>query len=311
MGVVRSLGLGDLPTIRPHIFRMKSSQRSSIRQSSLGRRVCNFSRRLVGATLVVSLFFVLTQELQIFPGLLHSLTLQGDALPPEGVDALTAISKDGSPVTVWRMRGVGGTKRVALIFHGNADRLPSFVRVQQWLAESGITSYSVEYRGYRGLDSGWPSEHGLYEDGAAAFELMRREEGIDSDEAIVLGSSIGTGIASHVAATFHPKALVLLSPYTSLNDLVREMPLFGYLSPFLWYRFPTLDNIRALRQSCVIAAHGHRDTVIPFQHSVRLKGAYQGASTFTLLESADAGHNDILMYTKDQIPTALSECFSR
>lgn len=240
MGVVRSLGLGDLPTIRPHIFRMKSSQRSSIRQSSLGRRVCNFSRRLVGATLVVSLFFVLTQELQIFPGLLHSLTLQGDALPPEGVDALTAISKDGSPVTVWRMRGVGGTKRVALIFHGNADRLPSFVRVQQWLAESGITSYSVEYRGYRGLDSGWPSEHGLYEDGAAAFELMRREEGIDSDEAIVLGSSIGTGIASHVAATFHPKALVLLSPYTSLNDLVREMPLFGYLSPFFGIAFPRL-----------------------------------------------------------------------
>jgi len=249
--------------------------------------------------------------LQIFPGLLHSLTLQADAPPPDGVDVLTATSKDGSPVTVWRMRGVGDTKRVALIFHGNADRLHSFVRVQRWLAESGITSYSMEYRGYRGLASGWPSERGLYEDGEAAFELMCREEGIPSDQAIVLGSSIGTGIASHVAATAHPKALVLLSPYTSLKDLVGEMPFFGYLSPFLWYRFPTLDNIGALRTSCVIAAHGHRDTVIPFQHSVRLRGAYQGASTFTLLESADAGHNDILMFTQSQIPTAISDCFSR
>ena len=290
---------------------MTSYRPSLTTRYSLGRKVFAFSRRIVGATLIVSLLFVLTQELQIFPGLLYSLTLQGEALPPDGVDALTAISKDGSPVTVWRMRGVGSTKRVALIFHGNADRLHSFVRVQRWLAESAITSYSVEYRGYRGLDSGWPSERGLYEDGEAAFELMRREEGIASDEAIVLGSSIGTGIASHVAATFHPKALVLLSPYTSLKELVREMPFFGYLSPFLWYRFPTLDNIGALRKSCVIAAHGHRDTVIPFQHSVRLRGAYQGASTFTLLESADAGHNDILMYTRDQIPTALSECFSR
>ena len=290
---------------------MTSYRPSLTTRYSLGRKVFAFSRRIVGATLIVSLLFVLTQELQIFPGLLYSLTLQGEALPPDGVDALTAISKDGSPVTVWRMRGVGSTKRVALIFHGNADRIHSFVRVQRWLAESAITSYSVEYRGYRGLDSGWPSERGLYEDGEAAFELMRREEGIASDEAIVLGSSIGTGIASHVAATFHPKALVLLSPYTSLKELVREMPFFGYLSPFLWYRFPTLDNIGALRKSCVIAAHGHRDTVIPFQHSVRLRGAYQGASTFTLLESADAGHNDILMYTRDQIPTALSECFSR
>lgn len=279
--------------------------------NSLGRRLLAFSRRLIGATLVVCLFFVLTQELQIFPGLLHALTVQGDAPLPQGVDALTTTSKDGTSVAVWRMRGVGTTKRVALLFHGNADRLHSFIRVQRWLAESGITSYSVEYRGYRGLRSGWPSERGLYEDGEAAFELMRREEGIASDEAIVLGSSIGTGIASHVAATFHPKALVLLSPYTSLKDLVREMPFFGYLSPFLWYRFPTLENIGALRQSCVIAAHGHRDTVISFQHSLRLRGAYQGASTFTLLESADAGHNDILLYTKDQIPTALSECFSR
>ena len=290
---------------------MTSYRPSLTTRYSLGRKVFAFSRRIVGATLVVCLFFVLTQELQIFPGLLHSLTLQGEALPPDGVEALTAISKDGTPVTVWRMRGAGSTKRVALIFHGNADRLHSFVRVQRWLAESGITSYSVEYRGYRGLESGWPSERGLYEDGEAAFELMRREEGIASDEAIVLGSSIGTGIASHVAATFHPKALVLLSPYTSLKEVVRELPFFGYLSPFLWYRFPTLDNIGALRKSCVIAAHGHRDTVIPFQHSVRLRGAYQGSSTFTLLESADAGHNDILMYTRDQIPTVLSECFSR
>ena len=169
----------------------------------------------------------------------------------------------------------------------------------------------MEYRGYSGRGSGWPSERGLYEDGEAAFELARREEGIDSQEMVVLGSSIGTGIASHVAATFNPKALILLSPYTSLTEMVREMPLFGYLSPFLWYEFPSLKNIAKLRDTCVIAAHGHRDTVIPFQHSLRLRDAYNGASSFQLLESEQAGHNGILGYTQSQILTAITDCFSR
>ena len=224
------------------------------------RRFFIFSRRLVTATLVVSLFFILTQELQIFPGLLHSLTIHEHQTPPSGVEVLTTTSPDGTKVVVWRVKGGGDTKRVALLFHGNADRVASFVRVQRWLASAGITSYSVEYRGYSGLASGWPSESGLYEDAEAAMDLARREEGIEPREMIVLGSSIGTGIASHLAATSHPRALILLSPYTSLTEIVREMPLFGYLSPFLWYRFPSLENIAKLRDTCVIAAHesGHR-----------------------------------------------------
>ena len=290
---------------------MTPEPQSTTARSRLTRKFVVIGRRLVVATLGFSLFFILTQELQIFPGLVQSLILQGKNHPPRGIDVLTITSQDGTNVVVWHMKSPEAGKRVAILFHGNADNVASFVPLQRWLASAGIGSYSVEYRGYSGRGSGWPSERGLYEDGEAAFELARREEGIDAKDMIVLGSSIGTGIASHVAATFNPKALILLSPYTSLTEMVREMPLFGYLSPFLWYEFPSLKNIAKLRDTCVIAAHGHRDTVIPFQHSLRLRDAYRGASSFQLLESEQAGHYGILGYTDSQILTALSDCFSR
>lgn len=165
--------------------------------------------------------------------------------------------------------------------------------------------------GYNGGDSGWPSERGLYEDARAAFELMLREEGIEAKDAIVFGSSLGTGIASHIAAQYEPGTLVLISPYTSLSEVVALQKLVGYLVPFLWYEFPSAKNIASLRSTCVVLAHGRRDSLIPFQHSERLKEVYSGAGTFTLLESVEAGHNDILGAVQHLIPGSIQRCFER
>jgi alpha-beta hydrolase superfamily lysophospholipase len=264
--------------------------------------------RLILFSVVVIAGVVLTQDLQIFPGLVRSLSSDSPAIPPIGIDPLTTAARDGTPVTVWRLRATGQTKRAALLFHGNGDNLTTFLPVQEWLAANGITSYSVEFRGFNGRGSGWPSESGLYDDAEAAFDLMLREEGITAAEALVLGRSIGTGIAAHVAATFQPKALILLSPYSQLTDLVSEMPVMGYLTPFLWYHFPTVDNIRKLKDTCVVAAHGKRDTIIPFMHSTRLREVYRGLGGFTLLDSEEAGHNDLLVHIRSRIPPTLAAC---
>lgn len=171
------------------------------------------------------------------------------------------------------------------------------------------TRWSSE--GTLGGDSGWPSERGLYEDARAAFELMLREEGIEAQDAIVFGSSLGTGIASHIAAQYEPGALVFISPYTSLPEVVALQKLVGYLVPFLWYEFPSAKNIASLRSTCVVSAHGRRDSLIPFQHSERLRDEYSGAGTFTLLESVEAGHNDILGAVQHLIPGSIQKCFDR
>lgn len=266
---------------------------------------------ILRVAIVLAAFLVLTQDFQVFPLLVTRISGRVIGPPPKDIEALRPISEDGSSVLVWRLRAPGGRPRVALLFHGNGESVASFQGVQRWLASQGITSYSMEFRGYNGSASGWPSERGLYDDARAAFELMLREEGIEAKDAMVLGSSLGTGIASHIAARYEPGTLVLFSPYTSLPDVVASRGFIGYLAPFLWYEFPSLRNIASLRTTCVVSAHGRRDTIIPFQHSERLKAGYTGSGTFTLLESPQAGHNDIIGAVQHLIPGALQECLGR
>ena len=265
--------------------------------------------RLIIATIAVSAFFVVTQDFHIFPELYTSL-LGGKETPQDaGVQELTTLAADGQAVMVWRMKAnQERAQHVALLFHGNAERLKSFLRIQRWLSSIGITSYSMEYRGFGGWGSGWPSERGIYSDAEAAFHLLVREEQVPAQDVLILGSSIGTGTAAYIAQKFSAGILVLLSPYTSLTDVVAEMPFYGYLSPFLWYRFPTIEYIRALDQTCVVTAHGRKDTTIPFHHSQELKAAYRGRGTFTLIESDEAGHNDILKYSRGSIEKAIAAC---
>jgi pimeloyl-ACP methyl ester carboxylesterase len=276
-----------------------------------GAFLIKIARRLCVAVFCVATFFVVTQDFQIFPLLVGKFFYTATSSPPPDVDVLKPISSDGTSVLVWRLRTLGNHPRVALIFHGNGEVVGSFLRVQRWLASQGITTYSMEFRGYNGSDSGWPSEQKLYEDARVSFELMLREEGIEAKDAIVLGSSIGTGFASHIAARYQTGALVLLSPYTSLPDVVAHRGVLKYLAPFLWYQFPSEQNVASLRSTCVVTAHGRRDTIIPFDHSERLKQAYTGDSTFTLLESDEAGHNDIIGAVQPLISKAIRSCFER
>jgi len=71
-----------------------------------------------------------------------------------------------------------------------------------------------------------------------------------------------------------------------------------------------LENISKLKSTCVIAAHGRNDYTIPFSHSLRLKAAYSGSGKFTVIESPNAGHNDIIDASFKEASRVLSECFS-
>jgi fermentation-respiration switch protein FrsA (DUF1100 family) len=265
--------------------------------------------RGIVATILVAAFFVLIQDFLIFPGLLSSKLLGFTNTPPHDVIELSAISSDGQVVQVWRMEAKNPSKKLAaLLFHGNAESLTSFAQFQRWFSALGITSYSVEYRGYSGRGTGWPSEAGMYADAEAAFRLLQFREQIDPKDIVVLGSSIGSGTAAYVAQKHNVGTLVLLSPYTTLRNVAAETPLFGYLAPFLKYTFPTIDYVEGLTRTCVVVAHGKRDITIPFSHSEILERGYRGSSSFVLIASENASHNDLMLLVQKQLAEAIGRC---
>ena len=268
-----------------------------------------FLVRAVVSTTVISLFFIFTQDFQIFPGSHNHLWREASNVPPD-VQETKVKTSDGNIIPVWMVRGVEPVKKQKILFfHGNAETLAHGANTQRFLANNGYTNYAVEYQGFPGT-TGWLSETGIYHDGEAAMDVLLKNEGLLPQDVIIFGNSIGTGPASYIAQKYNVGTLLLLAPYTSLTNVVKEMPLVGLPSSFLWYRFPVNEYIENLKNTCVVDGHGRRDTVIPFHHSEELKTRYRGLRTYTLVASDSAGHNDIFSSASKDIFLALSRCLN-
>jgi uncharacterized protein len=180
--------------------------------------------------------------------------------------------------------GPGAGARV-LYFHGNAESAVQNLPLAEELARHGIDTFLAEYRGYSGLP-GRPTETGLYQDGEAALRAFG--EGPDLPGLVLVGRSLGSGVAVELASRHPPCLLILISPYTSLVDLGRSLvgPLARVLVPD---RFDNLSKIGALECPIVIV-QGTRDEVVPFEMGRRLAGAGRNVR-FIPVEGR--GHNDM------------------
>lgn len=190
------------------------------------------------------------------------------------------VSSKGILVTA----GPGAGARV-LYFHGNAESAAQNLPLAEELARHGIDTFLAEYRGYSGLP-GRPTEAGLNEDAEAALRAFG--EGRDSPGVVLVGRSLGSGVAVELASRRPPRLLILVSPYTSLVDMGRSLA--GPLAPVLVPdRFDNLSKIPALKCPIVIV-HGTRDEVVPFEMGRRLAAAGRNVR-FLPLEGRT--HNDL------------------
>lgn len=174
---------------------------------------------------------------------------------------------------------------VVLYFHGNAEAAVQNLPLAESLRARRFGVFLAEYRGYGGLP-GTPSEDGLYADGEAALAELGRL-GIPSSRVVLVGRSLGSGVAVELATRRRVAAVVLVSAYTSIVDLGRTVA--GSLAPLVIRdRFDSLSKIARVA-SPVILLHGTRDDVVPLEMGRRLAAARPGSRW---VEVPEATHND-------------------
>lgn len=173
---------------------------------------------------------------------------------------------------------------VALYFHGNAESAAQNLPFAADLAGRGITVFLAEYRGYAGLP-GSPTEDGLYADGEAAIDTVL-ETGAKPERLVLIGRSLGSGVATELAVRRPCALLVLISPYTSMVDMGRGIagPVASMAVPD---RYDNLDKIGRVRCPVVIL-HGARDEVVPVEMGRALAAAGEGVA---YVEVPEASHN--------------------
>lgn len=211
-----------------------------------------------------------------------------------------ALKRPDATLRGWALNP-GGSDPI-LYFGGNAERVESN-REAFALLFPGRSVYFLAYRGY-GASEGTPSEAALVPDALAFFDdVQRRHPG---QKIAVIGRSLGSGIASQVAAQRPVERLALVTPFDSMVGAARShYPIF----PIGWLLEERYESDKALKryERPILIVHGGRDDVVPEANTLRLIEALPAPPTVVRIAKAD--HNDISNYP--EFVAALLEFFSR
>lgn len=195
---------------------------------------------------------------------------------------------------------------VLLFFHGNgevaADWATTAVRYADVLDAS---VWIVDYSGY-GRSGGEPSYSAMLDDAERLFAALsdrERERGCPFRRRIVLGRSIGSAPAIHLAWRFPDRvdALVIDSGFARVTDLIarfRELRGLPGGAPAVPAEFrDNVDKLRDCRMPTLLL-HGALDTLIPVT-AARENLAASRAAWKRLVEIPGAGHNDLLFRARE------------
>jgi pimeloyl-ACP methyl ester carboxylesterase len=172
-----------------------------------------------------------------------------------------------------------------IYFGGNAEdvshSLGSFAS-----AFPGHAIYMVHYRGYGG-SSGKPSEDALHMDAQALYEKVSAEH----SKIVVVGRSLGSGVAVRLAATRPVHRLVLVTPYDSIVNVAKRQFPFMPVSLLLLDRYESWRDAPRVQVPTLIVAAAN-DQVIPRESTAALFRAFlPGVARMKVI--AGVGHNSI------------------
>merc|ERR1719329_917047 len=121
----------------------------------------------------------------------------------------------------------------------------------------------------------------------------------------IFGRSIGTGPAIALAVQYNVSGVVLVTPFLSVRELVRDA--VGVMAYFVEERFPSKDRIHLIRSPLLII-HGQKDTLVPHRHGVRL---YELARSRKLMVCPEAmEHNTNLLQNVGYFVLPMLQFFS-
>jgi uncharacterized protein len=197
-------------------------------------------------------------------------------------------SADGTRLHGWYVPQEHARATV-LYCHGNGGNVALWGDAARALHDRvGVSVLLFDYRGY-GRSEGKPSEAGILADARAARAWLARREGIAENQIVLMGRSLGGGVAVDLAANDGARALVLESTFTSLPDVAQTM------FPLLPARLLMQTRLNSIKKIAdyhgpLLESHGTADRLIPYAIGCRLFDAANQPKQFVPIPGGD--HND-------------------
>ncbi len=170
---------------------------------------------------------------------------------------ITLNTGDGVTITGW-FKQTSRKRKTIIYFYGNGDSLANYPSFFKKLGDAGYSVLAINYHGYS--DSGGkPSETALYDDSMAALKFA--EQFTPEKDIILVGRSLGSGVATDLASKTKPGGLVLISAFTSIPDVAANIYPFLPVHLIARYEFNSLDKIPAVKCP-ILLLHGDKDTLV-------------------------------------------------
>lgn len=234
---------------------------------------------------VVSLIAYAAQTSLLFP----TKMVGGASMVTGGADRLVCLTPEGERLQGIRIPSSNSerTGRTVILGFGgnawNADHMADYLH--QLLPEAEVVTF--HYRGYP-PSSGQPSAAALLSDAPAVYDCAM---GVGSSaRIIVVGFSIGTGVAAHLARKRRVDGVILVTPFDTVEQLAREH--YGWLPIrlLLQHHMSPVEDLRHVTAPVALIS-AENDTIIPAARTAPLRKVVRDLVLDRTIPSA--GHNDI------------------
>lgn len=182
-------------------------------------------------------------------------------------EPITLQTEDSLKLSAWFVP-VQPARGVLLFGHGNSGNISHRLEAIEIFHRLRLSTLIFDYRGY-GQSEGTPSETGTYRDAEAAWRYLVEQRGIEPNQIVIFGQSLGGAVAVWLASR-HPSAAVIIeSSFTSIVEIGAAT--YRYLPVRLLSRFQynTAESLRKVR-SPVLLLHSRKDDLIPYSHGLEL-----------------------------------------
>lgn len=247
-------------------------------------------RRIVVFVLIGYLFLLLllmyNENSLVFPG---SSVDRGNWAPTHfHFEDVSLTAADGVQIHGWYFKHPSA-RHVGLYFHGNAENVAEVGETVDRLRESCQMSILViDYRGF-GKSNGSPTEKGVVADGLAAMDWVCERTNKQPNDIVVIGRSLGGGVANQVVGKTGCKALVLHSTFSTIQETAAKKYFYVPVKLLMQNKFDSVSQIKKIKAPTRIF-HGDVDRLIPFDQGKKLFAA-SGSDDKKFYKLAGFGHN--------------------
>jgi len=234
--------------------------------SSAGRMALRWGRVALAGYLLVLLLLLYFENTLLYPAPRYP-TGDWTAADLAHEDVFFA-SADGTKLHGWYFEHP--SPRAAILYaHGNGDCVAYLGPYLSQLRDKlRVSIFAFDYRGY-GRSEGSPSEPGIVADGDAAQRWLAERTGKRPEEIVLMGRSLGGGVAVHLAVQNGARGMILQSTYTSLPDAAARMYPWAPVRLLMRNRYDSLSKIGSYNGP-VLASHGTADDLVPYELGRRL-----------------------------------------